>query len=110
MLDLPKTKQEFYESQSKEQLIIFLNNQDYVEQTLRERLFLLSGCGDFGYSDGTNGACVDCLYENRALWDRCHCFTFAYHDYKQKKLKEKEREDELSRQQMDNGSCSEALF
>lgn len=91
MFDLPMTKQEFYEKQSKEQLIIFLNNHEYIEKAYNERLFLLTGCGDFGNSDGTVGSCVDCSYENPDLWERCHSFTFAYHDYKKKKLKECEK-------------------
>jgi hypothetical protein len=85
MLDIPKTKQEFYESQSKEQLIIFCKNNDYLEETLRDRLFLLSGCGNFGYPDGTDGACVDCFYNNRELFRRCEYFAGAYHNYRKDK-------------------------
>ena len=93
MLDMFKSKKEYYESQSKEQLIIFLNNQEYIENTLRERLFLLGGCDNFGCCDGTDGACVDCLYTNRPLWDRCHCFTWAYHDYRKSMLKEHKKDE-----------------
>ena len=87
MLDFPKTKQEYYETQSKDQLIIFLNNQDYTESTLRDKLFLLGGCHNFGGCDGTDGACVECYYNNQALFDRCSYFADAYIKYR-KRLRE----------------------
>ena len=64
----------FLEKQSKGQLIIFLNNKDLIENSLRERLELLSGCPCFGEQDGTNGACVECYYNNRILNERCCVF------------------------------------
>jgi hypothetical protein len=92
MLDITKTKQEFYESQSKEQLIIFLNNQEYKEEILREKLFMLSGCRNFGGPDGMNGTCIECFHENRSLHDRCYYFSCALDDYRRKKLMEKKNE------------------
>lgn len=79
------TKDEFYKQQSKEQLIIFLKNQDYEIQCLRDKLFLLTGCQCFGNSDGMDGGCVDCHYDNRNLCERCHFFQSAFHEYRKQK-------------------------
>lgn len=74
MLDLPKTKREFYEAQTKEQLVIFLLNADYEENLLREKLGMLTGCTCFGDCDGMNGSCVDCHYDNPTLNMQCSQF------------------------------------
>ncbi len=59
-----------------EQLQIFLHNQEYITETLRNRLFKLTGCKDFGNLDGMNGACVECSVENKSLFDKCWNFKF----------------------------------
>lgn len=59
------------------QLQIFLHNQEYIAETLRNRLFKLTGCKDFGNLDGMNGTCVDCSYNERELFDRCWNFHFS---------------------------------
>ena len=59
------------------QLQIFLHNQKYITETLRDRLFKLTGCKDFGNLDGMNGTCVDCFYNERELFDRCWNFKFG---------------------------------
>lgn len=82
MRDLPKSEREFYESQSKEQLIIFLLNADYEKKLLHEKLALLTGCGCFGDCDGMNGSCIYCYEENKALHMRC--LEFQSERYKQR--------------------------
>ena len=79
---------DFLKKQSHEQLEIFLLNEDLVEDNLRSRLFLLTGCGDFGGQDGTNGSCVECYYNNRDLHDRCCLFQVAAHTYLMNKEKQ----------------------
>ena len=59
-----------------EQLNIFLRNNKYTEDLLRERLKKLTGCTNFGGIDGMDGACVECFYTNRALFDKCEKFKF----------------------------------
>jgi len=83
------TKDEFYKQQSKEQLIIFLKNQDYEIQRLRDKLFLLTGCQGFGNSDGMDGGCVDCYFNNRNSWERCNFFQSAFHEYRKQKQENK---------------------
>lgn len=78
MLDLPKTKEEFYESQTKEQLIIFLLNGNYENELLREKLGMLTGCTRFGDCDGMNGSCVDCCYNNPTLNMQCSQFQGTF--------------------------------
>ena len=67
---------EFLDKQSREQLYIFLNNDEYIINSLRERLYKLTGCHDFGNVDGMNGTCIDCFYTNRPLFDKCWNFKF----------------------------------
>ena len=86
-----QTKEEWLNEQSKEQLIIFYKNQEYEIERLRDKLTLLTGCSCLGDSDGTNGSCVDCYYENINLNQRCEAFQTAFHQYRKEK-REKERE------------------
>lgn len=58
------------------ELKIQLNNDDYMIASLRKRMKQLTGCGDFGNMDGMNGACVECFYEDRPLWDKCEAFKY----------------------------------
>lgn len=74
MFDLPKTKREYYESETKEQLIIFLLNGERENNLLREKLGMLTGCTCFGDCDGMNGSCVDCYYDNPKLNMECSQF------------------------------------
>lgn len=67
-------KREYLKQQPQELLVTFIMNGDYIEEGLRDRLFLLSGCRNFGESDGMNGACIDCFYENKDLHFRCRSF------------------------------------
>ena len=67
---------EFLDQQSREQLYIFLNNDEYTIINLRNRLKKLTGCGDFGNLDGMNGACIECSIDNKELFDRCWNFRF----------------------------------
>ena len=77
-----ETEREYYARQSHEQLEIFLMNSRYTEDTLRDRLFLLTGCSHFGEADGTCGSCAECCYENVELFDRCCIFRDAFRKYK----------------------------
>lgn len=90
MTNISKTKEEWYAEQSKEQLIIFLKNDDYEMQRLRDKIRLLTGCQGFGDCDGTNGGCIECAYDNPELHERCHLFQPAFHQYRKNRLKEKE--------------------
>ena len=67
---------DFLNQQSKEQIIIFLNNAEYHIKSLQQRLYKLTGCSEFGNVDGMNGSCVECFYENRELFDKCEKFKF----------------------------------
>ena len=70
----PENKHDFLAKQSHEQLEIMVLNGEMVEDNLRDRLFLLTGCSNFGGQDGTDGACIDCYYNNRDLHERCCLF------------------------------------
>ena len=70
------TKDDFLNDQTKEQIIIFLHNTELQLESLRERMRKLTGCREFGTLDGMNGACVECFYNERELWDKCEKFTF----------------------------------
>ena len=70
------TKDDFLNEQTKEQIIIFLHNTELQLENLRERMEKLTGCREFGNLDGMNGACVECFYEERELFDKCWNFKF----------------------------------
>lgn len=53
------------------QLQIFLYNQEYIAETLRNRLFKLTGYEDFGNLDCMNSACIECSVEDKELFDKC---------------------------------------
>lgn len=74
MFDLPKSDREFYESQDKEQLIIFLLNGKRKNERLHKKLKMLTGCGCYGDCDGTDGSCVVCYYDNPTLQMKCSQF------------------------------------
>lgn len=74
MLGDRESKREFYESQNKGQLIIFLLNKDYENERLRKKLNLLTGCPYYGDHDSMNGSCVDCHYETPELQMECSKF------------------------------------
>lgn len=63
------------------QLEVMVNNKDYVIDILRDRLFLITGCREFGGQDGTNGGCVECFYNTPDLHNRCCLFQMAMHSY-----------------------------
>lgn len=62
----------------KEQLIVFLHNEELENERLREKLFLLTGCREFGNMDGMDGTCVYCNEKDKNLADRCFLFTNAF--------------------------------
>ena len=72
---------EYYNSFPKEQLIIFLLNQDYEIKKLKLRLQFLSGCCKFGHPDGTDGSCVDCHYDNKEQFKKCEQFAKNYSEF-----------------------------
>ena len=71
-----KTSNEFLKKQTKEQLIIFIHNDEYIIDELRKRLYKLTGCGNFGGVDGMDGSCIECSYNNAKLFEKCENFKF----------------------------------
>ena len=70
------TSDDFLNEQTKEQIIIFLHNTEAQLESLRKRMYKLTGCREFGNLDGMNGACIECFYEERELFDKCSNFKF----------------------------------
>lgn len=84
------TDRDFLKKQSHEQLEIFVLNSEMIIETLRDRLFLATGCPDFGGQDGTNGACVECFYNTPELHERCCLFQASSHTFITQKYRGKE--------------------
>lgn len=63
-------------NESKEQLIIWLQNSEMMRMQLHKRLEKLTGCTEFGLCDGMTGFCVECSYNEPELWEKCHKFKF----------------------------------
>ena len=53
-----------------------IKNQDYIIKDLRERLYRLTGCLDFGGCDGTVGSCHYCLAEDPETFEKCWQFKY----------------------------------
>ena len=70
------TDDNFLKDQTKEQLIIYLHNTELELENLRDRMYKITGCSDFGNVDGMDGMCIDCSYDKRELFDRCWNFKF----------------------------------
>lgn len=79
-----------YSNFSKQELETFCINDDLREESLRNRLFLLTGCSCFGEQDGMTGCCVECSYENIDLFDRCTMFQKAVREYFIKRRKDED--------------------
>ena len=71
------TNDNFLKDQTKEQLIIFLHNTELQLEDLRDRMYKITGCREFGNPDGMNGACVDRSYDEKELFERCWNFKFS---------------------------------
>ena len=71
------TDENFLKEQTKEQLIIYLHNTELELESLRDRMYKITGCREFGNLDGMNGACVECSYDEKELFDRCWNFHFS---------------------------------
>ena len=71
------TDENFLKDQTKEQLIIFLHNTELELESLRDRMYKITGCREFGNLDGMNGTCIDCSYDEKELFDRCWNFKFS---------------------------------
>ena len=67
---------------SHEDLTIQLNNCCYIIDNLRDRLYKLTGCRNFGGCDGMDGSCHYCLEECKELFDRCWEFKYGKVDKK----------------------------
>lgn len=76
-----QSREDYYSTQSKGQLIIYLLNSDEVNRELMSKLELLTGCGKLGEQDGTDGACVECFHDNNLLWNRCKLFRQTFKDF-----------------------------
>jgi len=74
-------KRDYLKRQTHEQLEICILNNEMMEDILRDRLYLLSGCRNFGGQDGTDGSCIDCYITNRDLHQRCCLFQTSAHMY-----------------------------
>ena len=77
-----KLKQEWISEQSRDQLEIFIVNQEYIEESLRDKLFLLTGFRYFGERDNMVGSCVDCCINNRDKYERCVLFQGMFSSYR----------------------------
>lgn len=68
---------------SREELENIIKNQDYTIKDLRERLYKLTGCLDFGGCDGTVGSCHYCLAEDPETFEKCWQFKYkeVYKEY-----------------------------
>lgn len=89
-------KYTFLKNQSHEQLEMIIMNEEHVEQELRKRLMVLTGCGDFGNSDGTIGDCVNCSFNRPDQFNRCDAFrdmmkSFETYDRNRKEYRENEK-------------------
>lgn len=84
-----QSKEEWLNEQSKEQLIIFYKNNEYIINNLQNKIEFLTGCSCFGDPNGTDGACVECYYNNSQLHNRCLLFHPAIREYR-KQMWEKE--------------------
>ena len=103
------TKRDFLRQQSHEQLEIYVINADRTEENLRKRLFLLTGCRDFGDSDGTVGSCIDCSFEHPDMFNRCDAFKDmirAYDGYSEKRRRYRDERSE----RCGSNECSEGVF
>lgn len=80
-----------YEFNDRQSLINMLHNSESHIEYLQFKLKLLTGCGDYGLCDSTNGGCVDCFYENKELNEKCYEFHKLLHEEWQKYLQEKEK-------------------
>jgi len=70
------TDENFLKHQTKKQLIIYLHNTELELENLRNRMYKITGCRDFGNPDGTDGVCVECYYNKKELFDKCWDFKF----------------------------------
>lgn len=70
------TDDDFLKNQTKEQLIIFLHNTELQLENLRDRMYKITGCCEFGALDGMNGNCIECFYNDRKLFEKCEQFKF----------------------------------
>lgn len=77
-----KSKREWLSEQSHEQLEIFVTNQEYIEESLRDRLFLLTGCRYFGERDNMVGSCVYCCIDDQDMYERCALFQDRFLSYR----------------------------
>ncbi len=81
-----ESKRDFLRGLTHEQLEIFVLNNEYKEEKLRKKLFLLSGCREFGSCDPSNAACIECFHNNQCLFDRCCPFSDMINSYNKKQL------------------------
>jgi hypothetical protein len=73
VIEINNSKQEF----SRDDLVIRIRNYEYISDNLRDRLYKLTGCRNFGGCDGMDGSCHYCLEENRELFDKCWDFKYG---------------------------------
>lgn len=72
---------EYFYNIPHDQLVSLAISSCKIEEDMRTRLHLLSGCSEFGKLDGMNGACVDCSINDKNLFERCGLFQEAVRTY-----------------------------
>lgn len=76
---------EYLRAVSRRQLETMVHNSVYQIEFLRDRLFKLTGCREFGAQDGTCGGCVECFYNTPEIHEKCYAFMIEMHEYTRKK-------------------------
>lgn len=61
---------------SREELENIIKNQDNIIKNLRERLYKLTGCINFGDCDGMVGSCHYCMEEEPEIFENCWNFKY----------------------------------
>lgn len=82
-----REKEDNLKNLTHEQLEVCISNKDMINDILRDRLYLLSGCRNFGGQDGMDGGCVECSFKNKDLHQRCCLFQISARMYLQEKYK-----------------------
>ena len=82
-----------------------IHNLKLENEMLKNKLWLLTGCSGFGDSDGMNGTCVDCSYDDEIMWRRCRLFQHSFHEFNSW-VYEKKKEIENKKEKHDD-ACFE---
>lgn len=61
---------------SREELEQIIEYQHYTMQHLREQLYKLTGCYNFGSCDGMDGSCHYCSEQTPETFEKCWNFSY----------------------------------